>query len=328
MKLPSQEDLLGYVLGALDADQQDAVQKLIDENPHLEEQMLDIKSSLTPLELLDEPSGTRPGLARRTCEMVACHSGEFAEESEEFREPLLTGSSWSPRDFLFAAASIAILAGVLIPVLDQSKYQSQISHCRSNLVSIGQSLANYNDVHGHLPLITPGAPTALIIPVLRDEKFLEDDKQVYCAAVRRQQPIRIPSCDEVMHCEAGPESNRIRTAASGDYAFSFGYEDSNRRYHAPGIHQNPHRILIADKPSISWIGGPSDNHRGRGQNVLFQDLSSKFVNGNAICSDRIYTNDYNIVGPGVGPHDSVIGPSHLSPFGIADLRQTPAVFVD
>lgn len=331
MKQPSQEDLLGYVLGALDADQQCAVQKLIDEDPQLEEQMLDIKSSLTPLEMLDEPSGTRPGLARRTCEMVSSLRNEMTEDEIEYREPLLSGSSWSARDFLFAAASIAILAAILIPVLDQSKYQSQISKCRGNLVSIGQSLASYDDAHGHLPLITPGTATAFTgyaIPVLLDEKFLENDNHVFCAAVSRREPTRIPSCEEIKHCAAGPNYNRIRSNASGDYAFSFGYVDAKQQYHAPNVHQNPHRTLIADKPSVTWIGGPSDNHRGKGQNVLFQDLSSRFVKGNSIACDRIYTNDYNIVGPGAGAHDSVIGPSHLSPFGASEfeMQQTPAVY--
>ena len=73
MKQPSQEELLGYVLGALDAQEQRNVQQLIDQNPELEEQLLEIKNSLLPLDCLDT-SGPRPGLARRTCEMVACWS--------------------------------------------------------------------------------------------------------------------------------------------------------------------------------------------------------------------------------------------------------------
>ena len=331
MKLPPQEDLIGYVLGALDADQQAAVQKLIDENPRLEEELLDLKASLTPLELLDEPTGSRPGLARRTCEMVAGFHNEMLEDNAG-REPLVAGSSWSARDFLFAAASIAILAGLLIPVLDQSKYQAQITKCRGNLISIGKSLASYHEAHGQLPPISPDSQTAFsgyIVPVLRDTKFLEDDSQLNCVAVPHREPIRIPSCDEIKHCEAGPDYNLIRTKASGDYAFSFGHFDHNRKYHAPGIHRNPHRALIADKPSIVSIGGPSDNHRGNGQNVAFQDLSVRFVPGNSIANDQIYTNDYNIVGPGAGIHDSVIGPSHLSPFGgFGVVRKTPAVYFE
>lgn len=71
MKHPSQEDLLGYVLGALDAQEQRDVQQLIDADPELEEKLLAIRSSLDPLEFLDGASGPRPGLARRTSELVA-----------------------------------------------------------------------------------------------------------------------------------------------------------------------------------------------------------------------------------------------------------------
>lgn len=324
--------MLGYVLGALDADQQKALQKLIDQDPQIEERMLDIRASMMPLELLDEPCGIRPGLARRTCEMVANYQNEIAEEESEYREPLLSGSSWSANDFLFAAASIAILAAMLIPVLDQSRYQSQIVKCQGNLISLGNSLASYEEAHGQLPPISPGDSqlpfTGYMVPVLRDMKYLDDEEQVACAAVRRNEPIYIPSCDEIKHCAAGPDFNRLRASASGDYAFSFGHYDANRNYHAPALGKNPHRVLIADKPSNQWIGGPSDNHRGKGQNVLLQDLSTRFIKGNSIAEDGIYTNDYHTVAPGAGVHDSVIGPSHLSPFGVADVGQTPAVYFE
>lgn len=71
MKHPSQEDLLGYVLGALDAQEQRDVQQLIDADPELEEKLLEIRSALGPLDLLDGAAGPRPGLARRTSELVA-----------------------------------------------------------------------------------------------------------------------------------------------------------------------------------------------------------------------------------------------------------------
>lgn len=70
VKTPSQEDLLGYVLGALDAQEQRDLQELIDQQPEIEEQLLEIKAALRPLDSLDT-SGPRPGLARRTCEAVA-----------------------------------------------------------------------------------------------------------------------------------------------------------------------------------------------------------------------------------------------------------------
>lgn len=80
MNHPSQEDLLGYVLGALDAQEQREVQQLIDADPELEEQLLELKASLMPLDFLEGAKGPRPGLARRTSEMVAGYQKQLEQE--------------------------------------------------------------------------------------------------------------------------------------------------------------------------------------------------------------------------------------------------------
>lgn len=74
---PSQEDLLGYVLGALDAQEQRDLQQQIDDDPSIEENLLDLKAALVPLDCMDS-QGSRPGLARRTCEAVASWDPESA----------------------------------------------------------------------------------------------------------------------------------------------------------------------------------------------------------------------------------------------------------
>ena len=70
MNNPSQQDLLGYLLGALDAQEQRDLQQQIDNDPALEETLLDLKAALVPLDCIDN-RGYRPGLARRACEAVA-----------------------------------------------------------------------------------------------------------------------------------------------------------------------------------------------------------------------------------------------------------------
>ena len=77
MNHPSQQDLLGYVLGALDAQEQRDLQQQIDNDPALEESLLDIKAALVPLDSIDN-SGYRPGMARRACEAVANWDTESA----------------------------------------------------------------------------------------------------------------------------------------------------------------------------------------------------------------------------------------------------------
>ncbi len=70
MNQSPEKDLLGFVLGALDAQEQRNLQTAIDADPQLEDKLLAIKHALSPLDDLDTHGG-RPGLARRTCELVA-----------------------------------------------------------------------------------------------------------------------------------------------------------------------------------------------------------------------------------------------------------------
>ena len=80
---PSQQDLLGYLLGALDAQEQRDLQLEIDNDPSLEEALLDLKAALVPLDCLDN-QGYRPGLARRACEAVASWDAESAASQLAF----------------------------------------------------------------------------------------------------------------------------------------------------------------------------------------------------------------------------------------------------
>ena len=147
---------------------------------------------------------------------------------------------------------------------------------------------------------------------IRDREYLVDDNKLVCQGVDRGEPFVIPSCEQIRSVGTGPAYTQIRSSAGGDYGMSFGHYDCSKKFHPPTVHSNPHRALMADKPSVSFMGGPSDNHRGKGQNVLYQALNTQFVPGNTIgANDRIYTNHYNIVGPGACVNDSVIGPGNL-----------------
>lgn len=323
MKNFSPEDLLGYVLGALDADQHDDLQTKLDLDPKLEERLLEIKSSLGPLELLTEPAGSRPGLARRTCELVAsrghstepdCNSGpRFRPETRESR---LVAAAWSRVDFLVAAASIGILASLLFPVISYTRYQSRIVDCGDNLRSIGFALLSYSECnHGNfveIPRCGPLAFSGSYASFLKDGQFIEDDRVFACAGVSRDAPLEIPSCQQITECSAGPNYDCLRRNSGGDYGYSLGYVEDDC-YFSPRNLGNKNRILCADKPSLKLIGGPSDNHGGSGQNCLFGDFSVNYVVGCSSGDDCIYVNALNIVAPGVGSRDSVIGPGHLPP---------------
>ena len=66
-----QEELLAYVLGALDATEERNIRQKIESDPSLQDEVQKLQASILPLDHLDNPSGPRPGLARRSCEWVA-----------------------------------------------------------------------------------------------------------------------------------------------------------------------------------------------------------------------------------------------------------------
>ena len=100
-----QEDLLGYVLGALDATEERDIQQKIEQDPSLQDQVEQIRKNLLPLEALETPTGMRPGMARRTCEWVAgvdkdpelaqSHQIEDTNHIESFAGALVDASSAS-----------------------------------------------------------------------------------------------------------------------------------------------------------------------------------------------------------------------------------------
>ena len=199
MKHPSQEDLLGYVLGALDAQEERDLQKQIDASPEIEEQLLQLRHAMSPMESLTLETGNRPGLARRTCELVANlkHSKQdlfedsaaiedlFGVSSSDgirqvfddapapdaqlkpassfsrFTDRLVHPGSWSRIDLLAGVAILAIFASILLPAISNSRFHSRIDSCKHNLTQVGSAMLAYSDLHnGQFINISGVTPTA------------------------------------------------------------------------------------------------------------------------------------------------------------------------
>ncbi len=196
MKHPSQEDLLGYVLGALDAQEERDLLEQIDANPEVEEQMLELRQAMSPLESLTYGTpGNRPGLARRTCELVSSlkhNKQDFFEGSNaiggifgasdsdairdmfddspaspntelepfsfsRFSDRLVHPQSWSRVDLLAGVAILAIFASILLPAISHSRFQGRIESCKHNLTQVGNAMLVYSDLHNGQFINTSGA---------------------------------------------------------------------------------------------------------------------------------------------------------------------------
>jgi len=352
VKSPSQEDLLGYLLGALDAREQEQVQQLIDQQPRLEEKLLAIKAALAPLEQLDEPQGPPPGLARRCCQFVAMTSREMARaEASEFAaaeqakqipassSPRLTplqlktrpsatpfadeptprlGSGWSLMDLVFACTAAMLVGAILLPALSAARFNSRVTACQNNLRSVYNSLAQYAENHeGHFPQIPESGPLSTagyIGPLLKSEGLLENEQVFACAGVAGDNPIaRIPTTNEILSAKSAQELQSYRQRMLGNYGYSLGYVEDGKHSFPKNLGQS-NFVLLADTPHSATPARTSRNHGGWGQNCVMADGSVKFNRTGFIGSDAIYVNDRNVVAPGVNPLDAVVAPSHIQPF--------------
>ncbi len=348
---PTEENLLGYVLGALDAQEQRDVQTAIDADPQLEERLLEIKNAMSPLDYI-ETAGPRPGLARRTCERVSsnhfdvpitrasCH--RFARDnsptdsfnrqesnltqtnpnnhlkiSASQRRNLLRTSTWSLPDFLVAVALMAIIAGVLFPAISYTRYNSRLTCCQNNLQQLGMSLLKFSDTNDgrfiEIPLTGPLAVSGSFAPILKDAGFVDDDTLFACAGVAA-------NCtdDALVHI---PTLEAVKTATGArlvhlqrTMAGHYGYTlgyCTTEGYCPPKNLGRTNVVLLADTPSLNLTGRISRNHGGYGQNCFFEDGHVQFISGDSIGDDAIFVNDSNLVAPGCRPDDNVIAPSHL-----------------
>lgn len=359
MKSPSQEDLLGYLLGALDAREQEQVQQLIDQQPRLEEKLLAIKATLAPLEQLDEPQGPPPGLARRCCQFVAMTSREMARsETSELsvadfathghtsnsprRTPLEVktkqaaapfvdetaprlGSGWSLMDLVFACTAAMLVGAILLPALSAARFNSRLAACQNNLRSVFNSLAQYAESHeGRFPEIPETGPLSTagyVGPLLKSEGLLENEQVFTCAGVAGEDAIaRIPTTSEILSAQSAQELQNYRQRMLGNYGYSLGYVE-NGKYAFPKNLGQSNFVLLADAPHGGTPARTSRNHGGWGQNCVMADGSVQFNRTGFIGSDAIYVNDRNIVAPGVSPLDAVVAPSHIEPFAVSTSLQ-------
>ena len=348
MKHPSQEDLLGYVLGALDAQEHRDLQQTIDQNPQIEQELLRIKSSLMPLDELDT-AGPRTGLARRTCEAVANwentqvrpdsvsselsafelaaetgatysrQRGDDADASKlrpAISERLLHPTTWSVSNVLVGTALLLICAGILFPAISYARNNSRIVACQDNLRQVGAAMMNYSSINDGNFVAIPSAgnlaASGCYAPILKDAGLVEDDSIFACAGISAQQPpVHIAAREQIESAENEEEINHYRRTMGGHYGYTMGYCE-NEKYCAPRSLGRSNIVLLADQPSSDLPGRRSSNHNGDGQNCLFEDGRVSFVKGHALAGDAIFENDYGIVAPGSHQWDNVIAPSHLT----------------
>lgn len=315
------EQLLGYLLGALDTADQEAVESRLAEDPELRRELELLRKSLTPLEEgeeLDPP----PGLSARTCEYVMARRGPQAGQ-------FAASSQWRAQDLVVAGGLFFVAAALFFPAVLNSRYNAQLAACSDNLRQLGRSLFDYSNLHGDEFPVAPTsgnlAAAGMYAPTLLELHLIQSHHVVCPASTLAGDPtFRVPRLAEVQSAR-GTDLKRMHRIMGGSYGYSLGYVEHGK-YRG---HRNQSRstfALMADMPGEHAIGSAnhgSDNHGGGGQNVLFEDGHVRFLKSCHIeaSGDHVYQNKLGYVGAGIGPDDSVISASDVTPIVVRVLEE-------
>jgi hypothetical protein len=328
------EDLLGYLLDALDDDERRRVEDALRKDPRLQEELEHLQENLALLGsawLNVEPPAD---LSEQTCDLVeAVKERELVHRPDRATDPrsrrriraaspevTARSRSWSASDSVVAAGIFVAVSMMFFPAIAGSRYRSEVTGCQQRLQELGIALADYSETTGgyfpSIPVRGNRSAAGLYGPILYEGGFITEPQLLVCPGSRmahQSGELHIPSLSELDRA-TGPQLNALRRAMGGSYGYTLGYQ-RNGQYCTPRNKSRYYFALLSDSPSLHLPSGQSDNHAGRGQNVLFEDLHVQFlVNcGPAPIGDSLFRNRAGYVEAGLDEADSVIAPSFAKP---------------
>ena len=325
--------LVRYLLGELDEVQQHELEERLRSSPELQRELARLRACFSAAEDQQSEAGEPPsGLAERTADQIAgilCGDEAVAGNAPKNYgaaaiEPPAYMPKWSMADLTVAGGVFLAVAMLFVPALRDSRDSARRRDCQNNLRETGVLLASYAEEHnGYFPRVSPTDNAGMFAVHLVNEGYV-DAPQLARLLVCRSSPladdvqsgrvvVRIPNVAQlrIVH---GTDLAVMRQSMGGSYAYRLGYVDGNR-YHDIRNDGQSRSPLMADAPSFQLAGFMSANHRGCGQNVLYQDQSVRYQTACTVpgMEDHLFLNTAGIPAAGRGPLDTVLGRSELTP---------------
>jgi hypothetical protein len=322
------EDLLGYVLGALDETERLTVEQELSRNAQLLEELTRLKRCTDQIGMDERPNYYEPpaGLALRTCEaisrqavppVVACAGPGLA--------PALSSEVSLRRKYSFAdvtamVAVVAAAAALFFPALSNSRFQADVSVCQNRLRQIGMAYHGYSDQQPDHAF-----PTASLVgnrnvagvgaSILTQEGYLEDPQTLICPASplgQHPEEFRLIGLD-TLDASQGDLLEKVCRNLAGSFGMNIGYQQNGEL--RPAVdHRRPGYALAADAPADETPCRRTINHSRLGQNVLYEDGHVQFIRGSCTTlPDDPFHNINREVAPGLSPDDAVIAESSFHP---------------
>jgi hypothetical protein len=314
------ENLVGYLLEALDPATHREVSAHLEAHPEARARLELLRRALSPLALDRDEPPLPPGLLIATLGRVAEHRCRRLPDAPapSPRQVGARGRRWPRRVDLAAAAVLLVLVGGLAaPLLVRQWFGYRRTACADNLRRFWVSLVAYSDRNdGAFPRVEregPHAVAGIFVPLLRDEGVL-GEVSVGCPAQGPKAPPHHSVRDLEELFGAHPDDfQRAAHGLAGDYAYSLGYwEDGSHRHLRLGDDEFP---ILADRSDAKH--GNSPNHGGAGQNVLYVGgrVAWCVTPTVGVGGDHIYLNRDKPpkVAAGLGRSDTVLAPGGARP---------------
>ncbi len=314
------ENLVGYVLKALDAREEAAVEAHLRAHPEARARLEALERALAPLAADAEAPQPPPGLALGALARVAeVRCRELPPAPPPSRHQLLPGGRrWGRRADLAVAAVLLILVGGLsLPGLVHQWRLYQRQACAENLRKFWGGLEAYGDQHeGQFPNVEERGPRAvagIFVPALRDAGVLPEGVSATCPAAGRRAPAAYSVADlEALYQTSRPDFDAAARQLAAGYAYSLGYREGGTHYGLTRSSGDGLPIVADVQP---FRDGNSVNHGGAGQNVLYIGGNVRWCTERTVGVDRddIYLNREYQVLAGVNRTDTCLGPANASP---------------
>ncbi|GEM_PF-5159296 len=300
--------LIGYLLQALEPEQQQQVARRIQEDPLWQRQAQRWRRLLHQLEPARAAPDPPDHLVERT--LQAIHRKTATAGSQEAFSG--RASRWSVLDVVTVAVVLALLALLVLPAVGYQRFRAQVLHCSNNLRYLGQALCQYHHTHNHFPETPAEGPLRLasaFVPLLYQNHLLEDPARLLCYATpQRVKALQLLTVEQLQRLPE-PRRRQLLARMSGDYGYCIGYLGPDGSYVPFRCQGDGHLALMADAPDPQRSGCPGKNHGPWGFNVLYASGAVRFVNvANPTGRDHLFCNRRGQVCAGCDARDAVILP--------------------
>ncbi|TWT38622.1 DUF1559 family PulG-like putative transporter [Blastopirellula retiformator] len=328
------DNLLGYLLNALEEDEARDVEVLAERDPEIQHDLQRLRSHVRLLDDSWVDVSPPAGLAARACAFldapaevaVADDPAEAVvaetpidekpvpRSSRAFSAMTSDSSRFTMADMLVAAGACVAAAVIFFPALASSRMLASRLQCENNLHQVGMALHDfaYQNKQQAYPAIDTDGPADFAgsfgLPLV-EQGHLKSPEFLSCAANRNENSkFRLPTLKEV--AQAAPEQiPGLRANFNLVYNYNLGTQH-NGRVIAPKMQGRADYPVVSDIVHVGDKGKLAPKGHGvTGVNILFDDGRVEFIRLDEIPElvRQYYFNDLGKVEAGVNENDPVLG---------------------